>query len=238
MNRLLLCLCAAAFIATPLCAQTTRPTTAPIDSRLLNELHAIDKQVSQIHDLQADFVQKKQTPLLKKPLISSGTLLLKGSRTLWKTTQPEPSDMLIDPKEIRIYFPREKSMEIYPVQGRMGALAASPLPRLNLLREFFSFQRIGPHDLSDDASPDAYLALQLTPLDPTLAEHLTSVRVLINRQTGLIQSAQTLDPAGDRTTLTFSNIRTNTGLSDDQLRLDVPEDTKISHPLEGLNPSN
>ena len=50
----------------------------------------IDAQGAKITDLKADFAQEKFTPLLKKPLISSGTISIKGSAALWKTVRAEP----------------------------------------------------------------------------------------------------------------------------------------------------
>jgi outer membrane lipoprotein-sorting protein len=204
-----------------------------MDPQLAAALHQIDLKVARIKDLKADFRQEKQTPLLKKPLVSTGVLLVKGTRTLWKTQSPEPTAMLIDPEQIRILYPDQKVLEIYPVRGQLGALAASPLPRLMVLEQFFTFKRIGVDQLKPEAPDDQYLAVALTPRDPSLAEHIQGVQVLLERKTGFILLARTLDAGGDRTTLRFTHLQANTGLPDAALDLHVPEGTRISRPLEG-----
>jgi outer membrane lipoprotein-sorting protein len=219
----------------PVWGQATRPTSSPsINEQLAAALRAIDAKVSQIKDLRADFRQEKQTALLKKPLISSGSLLVKGSRTLWKTVEPEPTEMLIDAKEIQIFYPREKVLEIYPIQGQLGALAASPLPRLEVLEKFFSFEGISVTDLKPDGSEEQYLAVKLTPMEDSLAKHVRQVEVLLDRDSGFVMEARTLDTGGDKTTLRFSHFQANSGLKDSALELHVPKGTTISRPLEGV----
>jgi outer membrane lipoprotein-sorting protein len=209
---------------------TPATAPAPVDPELWSMMSAIDAKVAQITDLRATFTQEKHTPLLKKPLTSTGEVRVKGTRTLWRTDAPERSVMLVDGSEIRLYYPDQRMMEIYPVHGRLGALAASPLPRLDVLREFFTFEQI---DASDD-KPNI-LDVRLTPTDESLREHVDEVRVRLNRDTGLIEQVETIDPDGDRTVIRFTDTRINAGLSDDDLRLDVPEGTTVSRPLEGLD---
>jgi outer membrane lipoprotein-sorting protein len=220
----------------PAWGQASRPATrATMDPQLAAALGAIDQKVARIEDLRADFRQEKRTALLKRPLVSTGTLLVKGSRTLWKTIEPEPTAMLIDGEQIRIFYPKEKVLEIYPIQGQLGALAASPLPRLKVLEQFFAFERISVDQLKPGASEKKYLAVKLTPVDPSLAKHITQVLVLLDRRSGFILEARTLDPGGDRTTLRFSNLRANTGVKDAAMALNVRAGTKISRPLEGAD---
>ena len=84
---------------------------------------------TKIADLTADFEQQKFTAMLKKPLISSGAVAVRGSAMLWKTRKPEPSELQIDQKEVRIYYPAQETIEVYQVEQKLGQLAASPLPR-------------------------------------------------------------------------------------------------------------
>jgi outer membrane lipoprotein-sorting protein len=205
-----------------------------MEGRLAAALKGIDQKVSRIKDLRADFRQEKQTALLKKPLVSSGSLAVKGSRTLWKTVEPEPTEMLIDGDQIEIFYPKEKVLEIYPIQGQLGALAASPLPRLEVLEKFFAFERIAVAELKPGGSEKELLAVKLTPMEESLAKHVRQVEVLLDRHSGFVFEARTLDTGGDRTTLRFSHFQTNTGLSDSALELHVPKGTTISRPLEGV----
>jgi outer membrane lipoprotein-sorting protein len=208
----------AAFIlllASLACAQSTQPA----DPRL----EAIDKTAAAIADLTATFEQEKHSPLLKKPLVSKGTVLAKGSAMLWTTDSPRKTVMRVDAKSLQILYVDDKVLEVYPVDGKLGQLAASPLPRLALLKEQFTIEKI---DEADDA-----LTLTLKPADDKLKEHVDQVVVTIDKTAAVIRSFELTDPDGERTVIRFSGHRVNTGIEDASLELKPPAGTKIVHPL-------
>jgi outer membrane lipoprotein-sorting protein len=145
--------------------------------------------------------------------------------------------MLVDSNRIRIYYPQQNLEEIYPIQGQLGMLASSPLPRIDSLRRFFSFERIPAKSLDPAATDDKYLALRMLPIDSSLKEHVQEVNVLLDRRTGFIVRAENTDADGERTALTFSNVKIDNDLPDDSLRLDIPADAKISRPLDAMGGS-
>ena len=188
----------------------------------------INERGAKIQFLTADFSQEKITPLLKKPLVSRGRIHVSGPLMRWDTSQPEPTVMRIGEKEVELYYPKQKVVEIYPVDERLGSLAASPLPRLDVLKRFFRFEEVAEANSSDK------LALKLTPIDESLAKHVEHVQVLLDVQQGYILRAEMLDADGDRTVITFSNISTDNRPPDVSLKIDLPPDVKITRPLEGL----
>ena len=194
---------------------------------------AIDEKAQHIHALVADFRQEKFTPLMKKPLVSSGTIHATGSTALWNTQQPEPTRMLVNDREIQIYYPKQSAEEIYPIAGKLGSLASSPLPRLEALKQFFTFRQIPVDDPTPDADPANELMLELHPIDDALRQHVMQVRVLLDGSTGLVKIAETTDPDGERTSLTFSHVKLNPP-QQAELTLDIPAGTTVSHPMEGL----
>jgi outer membrane lipoprotein-sorting protein len=223
-------------LATGATAPTTEPT-GPTDHQLEVQLVKIDTAAAQIKDLSARFEQDKFTSLLKKPLVSSGTVRAAGSVIRWDTEEPEPCTLYADQSRLLLYYPRQKSEEVYPIDQEMGDLLTSPLPRLTAIREHFKIELGSVAELSGEfakamsAHPEA-LPLQLTPDDPELARHVQRVDVLLDPATGLTLLVETLDPDGDRTVISFSNVRRNVGLDVGQLELKVPADTTISHPLD------
>jgi outer membrane lipoprotein-sorting protein len=136
-----------------------------------------------------------------------------------------------DGREVRMYYPGQKSLEIYAMDRRLGDLAASPLPRLKTLREHFEIAR---SDAKGFTPPEgrAALSLRLTPADPSLREHVDAVRVLLDVEAAHILELEIVDADGDRTHVTFSDVRLDTGIRTDDLKLDVPADTTISRPLD------
>jgi outer membrane lipoprotein-sorting protein len=210
---------------------TDRP--AGVDEKLWKILVEVDARGAQVKDLKADFTQQKFTPLLKKPLTSTGTILIKGSASLWTTVHPEPTVMRIDDKRLQLLYPRQKVLEVYATDQKMGSLAASPFPRLDVLKKHFSFAQLPTKDLDPTAREGETVALRMQPLEPELRKHIDEVQVLLQVATGFVLKATTIDPDGDRVVLSFSNIRINGGVADRELELVVPQGVKVTHPLEG-----
>jgi outer membrane lipoprotein-sorting protein len=208
------------------------PAVAPVrDEALSRELEELDARGAKVEDLTAEFEQEKFTAILKKPLVSSGRVLVKGGRTRWDTTRPRKSVLVIDEQELKLYDPEAGTLEIYPVAGGLSRMTASPVPRLSAVREQFTIERMDPAELDDRATVTSALALRLTPTDPEVKEHVTGVRVLIDRETGCASVVEVTDADGDRTVIRFKKLQLNTGLEEDKLELQVPPGTTISRPL-------
>jgi outer membrane lipoprotein-sorting protein len=225
--------CTLLLLALAATARAADDRPANVDEKLWKLLTEIDARGGKVKDLRADFTQEKFTPLLKKPLVSSGTILIKGPTSLWTTTQPEPTVMRTDEKQIRLLYPRQKVLEVYTIDQRLGALAASPFPRLDLLKRHFTFERVPAKALDPSADDTKHVALKMQPISPELRKHVDQVRVLLEIATGFVLKAETTDADGDQVVLSFSNIRANTGVSDKELELAVPAGVKVTHPLEG-----
>lgn len=214
---------------------STLPAAAPagIDAVLWGRMIEVDARAGKIADLTAEFEQKKFTPLLKKPMVSSGTVKAKGSAMLWDTRAPEPTMMRVDEKEVRIFYPNQKIVEVYPLEGQLSALAASPLPRLASLIPHFRFAAAKGADLGEEERADR-LVVELTPIDKSLREHVDHVTVLIDAERGFILAFQLIDADGERTVIRFTNVKTNGKLDDGKLELKLPEGVKTVRPLENL----
>ena len=212
-------------------APTSRP--ADVDPAAWQRMLDIDARAAKFEDLTADFEQQKFTAMLKKPLVSAGVVAVRGSAMLWETRKPEPSLLQIDPKEVRIYYPAQKTIEVYQVQQKLGQLAASPVPRLAVLREHFSFTPIAVLELGE-RDDTQFFAVRMQPTDKELSEHVEEVRVLLDAQRGLIVRLEMRDSDGDRTLISFANVKTNVGLRDGDLRIAAPADVKITRPLAAV----
>jgi hypothetical protein len=77
------------------------------------------------------------------------------------------------------------------------------------------------------------LAVWMQPIDPELRKYVDHVRVLLDSDRGLVLAFEMIDPDGEQTIIRFSNVQTGVNLSDDSLKLDAPDGTKVVRPLEG-----
>ncbi|HEV7299523.1 MAG TPA: outer membrane lipoprotein carrier protein LolA [Tepidisphaeraceae bacterium] len=216
-------------------ARTPAPATAPA-SAFDAELDAIDRKALAHQDLTADFVQEKHSPLLRKPLVSRGTVMAKGPLTLWVTAEPEPSRMSIDSRWVRLYYPKQKVVEEYPVDGRLGAMASSPLPALQDIRKNFTLSPDAGAGLDPVEPAGNTRALRLEPVE-ALRPYVGFVRVLLDADRGLVLAFEVTDPDGERTLVRFSNLQPDRGLSDDALMLDTPAGTKVVRPVGDAMPA-
>jgi outer membrane lipoprotein-sorting protein len=208
----------------------------PSDVALMERLTALDAKVADVRDLTADFEQKKHTALLKEPMVSLGRVRVKGPVVRWDTAKPRPSVIRIDAQEMRVYYPEEGSLEIYSIDASLRRLTASPIPRLQPMREQFDITAMAAAEIEGSGETTSSLAIRLTPKEESIRKHVREVRVLIDGATGLTLRLETIDPDGDRTLIAFLKPRTNTGLEDRDLELQVPPNTKVSRPLDGLRP--
>ncbi|MDB5290349.1 MAG: hypothetical protein JWL69_1590 [Phycisphaerales bacterium] len=225
--------CIALFAALTTAADpATKPSAPPVDEKLWARMTEIDARAGKITSLVADFEQHKYTALLRKPLISGGVVRVKGSTMRWDTARPEKSVLLVTEKEARLCYPAQSTVELYTLVERLGELAASPLPRLAVLKERFSFAEIPAKELDETADPAKVLALKLTPTDPALREHVQEVRVLLDIAGAYMIRAELTDADGDRTAIRFLNAKINADVGDLDLKLSAG--TKTVRPLEGL----
>src|SRR2546421_1063092 len=222
-------------IALLLLAGADAPTSKPaaIDDATWQRMLETDRKGGEIQDLVADFEQQKFTAMLKKPLVSRGRVFVRGSTMLWDSKEPEPNVLQIDPREVRIYYPAQKTIEVYQIEQKLGQLAASPLPRLAKLQQQFDFAPLALNEFGETDNT-RFLALKMTPINPALREHVEEVRVLLDTTSGLIVRLEMRDADGDRTLVAFANAKTNVGLKDSQLQIAAPADVKITRPLAGL----
>ncbi len=208
--------------------QSLGPPRTP-DARL----EEIDKRIGAITDLRAEFEQRRHTPLLKAPMVSSGRVVLKSERVRWDTVRPRPSVMTIDRHEVRIHDPEAGVLEVYEVGGSLAEFSGSPLPRLETLRKTFSFAAMAPSDLGVPAGGDRYVGIELAPVTEDLREHVSRVRVVLDASVPCVSVIEILDADGERTEIRFTEVRTNTGVKDSELTLEVPAGTRVSRPMGG-----
>jgi outer membrane lipoprotein-sorting protein len=218
------------FVVSVLTSLTPAQTTQP---ELWKRLQELDAQTATIKDLTADFEQQKFTPLLKKPMVSTGTIKVRGSAMRWDTLKPSPTVMRVDEKSVQLYYPQQKTMEVFPVEGQLGSLAASPLPRLEVLKQYFSFHSF---ETKRAGLPENATLVRLEPINPEIAQHVKEVNVILDGR-GLVWEFEMTDADGERTVINFRNLRTDTGLSEADADLKPPAGTKIVKPLDNVGAS-
>lgn len=210
------------------------PSGATHDSAAAFEkkLQELDAKMAKVVDLRASFEQRKKTALLKKPIVSSGTLSCKGESVLWRTLKPRESQLLVTPDKVTVHYPADKLAEVYPVGARFRDAAGGPLPRLPKLREKFELREMTQEEIKTlgvENTADR-LCVVLTPKGDDLKKYVAMVRVVIDASVPCADRVVVSDPEGDETEIRFSSVAINVGMKDGELELKLPEGTTISSP--------
>ncbi len=221
--RIISILCVATF---PLVLFAQPCLANDLDSRLAR----LDVITRDIRDVSADFQEKVFTAMLKKPLSSQGVVFVKGKRTHWKTIKPTAVSLLTGGDHIAIYYPSRNTVEMYALDQHLRALAISPLPRLAMLRRNFVIE---PDVRSSEPTPENVLRLRLVPKNEAVREYIEEIFVRVDESIGMANQVEMIDADGDRTVITFTNIRTNVGLTDAQVELEIPKNVITIYPLGG-----
>ncbi|MCO6437615.1 MAG: outer membrane lipoprotein carrier protein LolA [Phycisphaerae bacterium] len=189
-------------------------------------LSRLNERALAYNDLVADFVEQKYTAMLRKPMVSSGVIRVRGTRSRWDTRSPHESTLFTDDESIAIYFPQRKTMEVYAVDQRLRPLVMSPIPRLEVIRRFFDLE-----SAAGSKTDPTELLLRMRPKDESLAEYVSEILVALDRELALVRRVEITDPDGDRTVIKFVNVRTNVGIGPGEVARGAPPGTKIVHPF-------
>lgn len=211
--------------------ESSKANPTPPDPTFEKKLEAFDRRTATVQDMSADFLQRKYTTLLKKPLVSRGKLKIKGNYSRWDTHKPRPSTLVISPTAISVFYPKQSLLEVYELDDKLRWAAISPAPQLAALREQFKLTPMSIEKFDKRVRPTDSLCIRATPRGETMRDYLDHIDILIDNATALIVASIITDADGDRTELIFSRMRTNTGMDDQEVTLNIPADTKIVHPL-------
>lgn len=219
-----LLLCASALAATP-AAEPPRE-----DAPRWEKLQGIVAALPKITSLRAKFRQERTSALLAEPSVSTGTFAARAVASRWDTQGDHPSVMAVDAGDgqrhgtLKVWYPAQKTLEIYPLDARFAAAMAGPSPDLALLAEHFTLEKLEADDQAQT------LALELVPRQAGLRAHVDKVMAQMDAKTGCLKRLATFDPEGESTTASFSDVQVNPEVKDEELRLEAPADAKTVWP--------
>ena len=192
---------------------------ACLASDLEQDLVAIDRRASEIEAVEAQFIERRYTTLLRAPMESSGTIRAIAGMVRWDTTTPARSTTIITESEVRIFYPDDPLLEVWELTSRIGQLASSPILQIAALRDLFEIAHAG--------GKPGFVTLMLTPLDPLAREHLDHIRLEIDPRTAVVIRVEIGMTDGDRTEIVLDKVKVNTGIKKQDLALEIPPDTPV-----------
>ena len=182
----------------------------------------LQRKYDRVMDFSADFVHSYRGGVLKQQATERGTLLVKKpGKMRWEYTAPEKKLFVSDGHKIYSYIPEDRQV----VVGTMPRDDQAPTPALfltgkgNLTRDFnATFDKVAE-------APAGSLALKLTP--KRREPEYESLTLVVDPKTLGLQMLITVDAQGGRSAFTFSNLKENVGVADNQFVFKMPRNVDV-----------
>ena len=182
----------------------------------------LQRKYNQVNDFSADFVHSYRGGVLKQQATERGTLLVKKpGKMRWEYTAPEKKLFVSDGHKIYSYIPQDRQVMV----GTMPSDDQAPTPALfltgkgDITRDFTAvFDKVAE-------APAGSVALKLTP--KRREPEYESLTLVVEPKTLNLQMLITVDAQGGRSAFTFSNLKENVGLADNQFVFQMPRNVDV-----------
>ena len=215
-------MCTFMYAMLALFALTSIAKAAPLsETELKNLLTAIRQNRS----TQADFQEQRMIRLMKRPVLSSGTVWFQPPNKFRREVKGNsPSVTVSDGRDLWIYYPNFKSAERYPLGkgSPLDATVAAINSALNLENIETSF------NISATRSENGH-ELQLLPRTGAMKRVFQKLNLRINNEFR-VEGTDMLLPNGDRIVTTYSN-QTRTPIPRSMFEFKPPPGTEVTTPL-------
>jgi outer membrane lipoprotein carrier protein len=182
----------------------------------------LQKKYDRITDFSADFVHSYRGGILKQQATEQGHLLVKKpGKMRWEYTSPEKKTFVSDGHKLYSYIPQDKQVVVSTVPADDEA----PSPALfltgkgNITRDFNVFFDKVPE------APAGSIVLRLTPKKHE--PEYNSLTLVVKPSTLDLFMLITVDPQGGRSVFTFTNLKENVGLADNQFVFKIPRGVDV-----------
>jgi outer membrane lipoprotein carrier protein len=181
---------------------------------------ALQKRYQGVRDFSADFVQTYRGGVLRTQSREEGKVSIKKpGRMRWTYVKPEKKEFVSDGVKVYSYIPLDQQVMVstVPPDDEATTPALFLAGKGDIVRDFASSRA--------DASVAGTVAVKLTPrrTDPEFEYLLVSV----DPKTLQIRALSTLDRQGGQSTIIFTNLKENTGISDKEFAFRVPRGVDV-----------
>ena len=190
-------------------------------------IRSIDGQQQKIQTLTASFSQKRETSLVKDPLISQGVVKFKRpDRIHFLYSRPESMEMALDGKTVLIYYAGRFLAEKYSLD-RNKKITRYLEPVTGIFQKTFAQVTESYTVAYQGLEGDRLYRFRLRPRDEKVQKFLARVDLWIDRTSGAILKFEMMEASKDRLTLEFRDLQINPPLADDDLTIIIPSSTKV-----------
>jgi len=203
---------------------------------LANAFARLDKSAQEFRSVEANLNRDVHTAAINDDAKDSGLLRARREkshdlRMLIDFTAPDVKSVSIDSTNVRIYYPKMKTVQEYGIGSNKDLLDQFLLLGFGAtsgeLKNHYDVTLVGTEQIGVGNT----WHLQLIPKSADVLKNLKKAELWISEATGLpMQQKFTVSTTGDYQLMTYSNMHPNKALSDNQLKLSYPKDVKVERP--------
>lgn len=213
MSRSALVVFALGIVSATVAAGQTRPSPDAL-------ARSLQQRYQTIRDFSADFVQTYRGGVLRTQTTERGRVVIKKPGLMrWVYTSPERKEFVSDGRKMYSYIPHDRQVIVsdVPRDDQASTAALFLAGKGNIGRDFTAAYA--------DAGTARTAALRLAPRkgEPEY-EYLI---VTVDLQTLQIRGLTFRDRQGGESTLTFSNLKENRGVSDNEFAFRIPRGVDV-----------
>jgi outer membrane lipoprotein-sorting protein len=181
--------------------------------------------------MKADLVKISHTEVVNDDSRESGNIAVlrkaPGSlRMLIQITKPEQRAAAFAGKEVQVYYPKMKTVQIYDLGKQSQLVDQFMLLGFGTsgteLRRNYKVSAGGTETLDGTATT----RLDLTPLSKEVSQHFEKLQLWISDEGGYPVRQKLIQPSGDYILITYSSIRINPPLTQASVELTLPSGVK------------
>jgi outer membrane lipoprotein carrier protein len=200
-------------LSIPLTAKGAAPISADEVVKRLREIQEKTK------DFSADIHQEKKLSLLKEKIVSRGRIRFKKpDKISIEFFHPESSQMVFDGENALLYYKEEKLAERY-------SLRSNPIAERYLLFSKDPFQeKLAEWNILEDW--ESFLVMEINP--KVKGPPFVKTRLRVSKKDWMVIGMDMVEKNGDTTSIRYSNMKVNTGLTESDFEIHLPKDVKIT----------
>lgn len=190
---------------------------------------SLQQRYQGVRDFAADFVHTYRGGVLRTQTTERGTVKIKKpGRMRWIYTAPEKKEFVSDGLKVYSYLPQDKQVIVaaLPPENQATTPALFLAGKGDIARDFAAtYAEASPAGAAGAATPPRTTSLKLVPRrsEPEY-EYLV---VAFDPATFQIRALTTRDRQGGDSTLTFTNLKENQGISDKEFAFRVPRGVDV-----------
>jgi outer membrane lipoprotein-sorting protein len=210
---------------------------APLSAQSLSAVYArLDKTAPQFKSVMADIKSVVHTAIVNDDTNETGSIKVRhdkagDTKMIIDFMGADAKTVSFDGTSVNVYYPKIKTVQVYAAADKKGLIDQFLLLGFGAssaeLQSAYDVSWIGSENI--EGKPTGHI--QLIPKSKEVLQRLKWAELWISMDTGLpAQQKFTTSTSGDYRQVTYLNLKLNSGVSDNSLKLNLPKGVKTEHP--------